>query len=253
MSPIQQCRDRFLEAIFAKFPSLDRAEIYEILCLLKQPFKALAEADTQFGPAVKVKEPWTFDLVRDVAATDLESQPGGFGQRSDANMESLQVSAQPSIPDMNRLSLEEKTKEGGPAGTIGPGGLSVSRIETDDQHIYSTVETSEMHTRREPGTAVQGAHCLNSEHSAFAGEEEEKHGLGGKNEKHPLPELGRLSHSESNQAATKNFVSPQFDKRSSRTKHELRNFEDAADEGMREDENILEEEDSARHHANFMG
>lgn len=113
LSPIQQCRDRFLEVIFARYPSLDYDEIYEVLCLFKQPFRMLAETDTSaVGSSHKVVEPWSFDHVRvlDPSDIDMSNTPSTM-MRCDGDVGTLEVTLQESMPDLNRLSLENKEKQ----------------------------------------------------------------------------------------------------------------------------------------------
>ena len=62
VSPMQVCRDNFLDSILRKFPQLDLGEISEILAEFKAPFRIYLAHDSQTG-AEGVQEPWSFDRL----------------------------------------------------------------------------------------------------------------------------------------------------------------------------------------------
>ena len=95
-SEMQRLRDMFLDKILQRFPELDQDEIYEILSLFKEPYIEFATRQNEY---VSVTAPWTFERL-DV-------------NRIDASMasEALQIGLQPSLPNMARLSLENKDQQ----------------------------------------------------------------------------------------------------------------------------------------------
>ena len=97
---MQELRDNFLLAIINRFPQLDLDEIYEILNEFKQPFIALTQQMDNENEYSTVTEPWNFDRLRQLLANRTQEPP--------YDMQMIGIQTQQSLPNMARLSLEEK-------------------------------------------------------------------------------------------------------------------------------------------------
>jgi len=97
---MQELRDNFLLAIINRFPQLDLDEVYEILNEFKQPFISLAEQMDGENEYSVVTEPWNFDRLRQLLTIRNQEPP--------YDMQMVGIQMQQSLPNMARLSLEEK-------------------------------------------------------------------------------------------------------------------------------------------------
>lgn len=128
---MQELRDSFLLAIIERFPQLDLEEVYEILNEFKQPFIALTQQMDGENEYSVVTLPWNFERLR---ALQLE--------RSAASNNQIQM--QQSLPNMARLSLEEKkdAQVSNPHQHNTTNGTVMQQSETDRDMIFSTQDTS---------------------------------------------------------------------------------------------------------------
>ena len=186
----------------------------EILFLFKEPYVLLAEAR---NAETEVSDPWNFDqLLVNRGDYDMSMDGSHEIRRSDAMVKGLELSNEPSLPDLGRLSLEKKLQVD----------AQRKQTETDGDMVFSTADTSAQGTVRDPR---HNDNLQMASQSSISGLEESKSARGGNlsgrdrldpriiPSEYPPHELGRPSLSESTGPPSKNF-SPQFDKISSHTK-----------------------------------
>lgn len=85
-----------------------------------------------------VADPWPLNLVEDMLTGKDFEMESEFGQmrRSDALVSGLAIGKEPSMPNMKRLSLENKEKSQIESSR------QQQRIETDGDLVFSTQDTS---------------------------------------------------------------------------------------------------------------
>ena len=129
---MQVLRDEFLDGLFLRYPQLDQDEIFAILEHFRKPDKEVFEDR---------EGPWPFDRLR-VNQKEMNFEMSDSMVRSGAQVD-LGIELQPSLPKIDRLSLEQKQEEQHIVGRAGISGfVNPNAKGSDASQIFATSQNS---------------------------------------------------------------------------------------------------------------